>query len=112
MWVRVPPPVPFQSVFGRATVLGMRTRQMQDRVRFEMATIKQMRLKMEEEKENSLSERDKENIKWAVLRAVENGCLDPALIADRCCSAFERINRYGKNTGFGSCGSISTTAPE
>lgn len=86
--------------------------QMQDRVRFEMANIKQTRLKMEEKKENSLSERDKENIKWAVLRAVENGNLEPELIANRCCSALERINRYGKNTGVGSCGAISTTAPE
>lgn len=85
---------------------------MQDRMRFEMANIKQMRLKMEEKQEISLSERDKENIKWAVLRAIENGCLEPVLIADRCCFAFERINRYGKNTGSGSCGAISTTAPE
>nr|DAK06746.1 MAG TPA: hypothetical protein [Caudoviricetes sp.] len=85
---------------------------MQDRMRFEMANIKQMRLEMEEKQENSLSERDKDQIKWAVLRAVENGCLEPALIADRCCFAFERINRYGKNTGSGSCGAISTTAPE
>ena len=83
-----------------------------EKVCFEMANIKQMRLEMEEKQENSLSERDKENIKWAVLRAVENGCLEPALIADRCCFAFERINRYGKNTGSGSCGAISTTAPE
>ena len=30
----------FQSAFGRETVLGMRTRQMQDRVRFEMAIRK------------------------------------------------------------------------
>ena len=86
--------------------------QMQDRVRFEMANIKQTRLRMEEKQEKSLSERDKEQIKWAVLRAVENGCLEPALIADRCCFAFERINRYGENTGPGSCGSISTTNPE
>lgn len=64
------------------------------------------------EKENSLSERDKENIKWAVLRAVENGFLEPALIADRCCFAFERINRYGENTGFGNCGTTPTTAAE
>lgn len=85
---------------------------MQDRMRFEMANIKQMRLEMEEKQENSLSERDKDQIKWAVLRAVENGCLEPALIADRCCFAFERINRYGKNTGSGSCEAISTTAPE
>lgn len=77
-----------------------------------MANIKQMRLEMEEKQENSLSERDKDQIKWAVLRAVENGCLEPALIADRCCFAFERINRYGKNTGFGSCGAISTIDPE
>lgn len=77
-----------------------------------MANIKQMRLEMEEKQENSLSERDKDQIKWAVLRAVENGCLEPVLIADRCCFAFERINRYGENTGHGSCGAISTTAPE
>nr|DAD91907.1 MAG TPA: hypothetical protein [Myoviridae sp. ctKZW4] len=37
----------FQSAFGRATVLSMRTRQMQDRVRFEMANIKQTRLNNE-----------------------------------------------------------------
>lgn len=67
---------------------------------------------MEEKKENSLSERDKENIKWAVLRAVENGCLEPELIAQRCCSALERINHYGKNTGFGNCGTTPTTVPE
>ena len=83
-----------------------------EKVCFEMANIKQMRLEMEEKQENSLSERDKDQIKWAVLRAVENGCLEPALIADRCCFAFERINRYGKNTGFGGCGTTPTTAPE
>ena len=65
---------------------------------------------MEEKKK--ISPNDKEKIKHAVLRAVENGCLEPALIADGCCFAFERINRYGKNTGSGSCGAISTTAPE
>jgi len=83
-----------------------------EEVRFEMANIKQTRLKMEEKKENSLSEKDKENIKWAVLRAVENGCLEPELIAQRCCSALEKINHYGKNTGFGSCGTTPTTVPE
>ncbi|TYA48669.1 hypothetical protein [Aggregatibacter actinomycetemcomitans] len=67
---------------------------------------------MEEKQENSLSEKDKDNIKWAVLRAVENGCLEPELIADRCCRALERINLYGQNTGFGSCGTSSTTVPE
>ena len=101
---------PIQSAFGRATVLSMRTCQMQDRVRFEMANIKQMRLKMEEKKENSLSERDKENIKWAVLRAVENGCLEPELIAQRCCSAIEIINRNGLNTGNGSISTSSNSA--
>lgn len=83
---------------------------MQDRVRFEMANIKQMRLKMEGKKENSLSERDKENIKWAVLRAVENGCLEPELIAQRCCSAIEIINRNGLNTGNGSISTSSNSA--
>lgn len=52
----------------------------------------------------SLSDNDKERIKHAVLKAVENGCLDPELIASRCCVALERINRYGKNTGIGGCG--------
>ena len=84
--------------------------QMQDRVRFEMANIKQTRLKMEEKQESSLSERDKENIKWAVLRAVENGCLEPELIAQRCCSAIEIINRNGLNTGNGSISTSSNSA--
>ena len=75
----------------------------------QLGNPQKLTLKIEE---NSLSERDKDQIKWAVLRAVENGCLEPALIADRCCFAFERINRYGENTGSGSCGAISTTAPE
>ncbi|WP_256856118.1 hypothetical protein [Rodentibacter ratti] len=61
---------------------------------------------------DSLSDCDKDLIKQAVLRAVENGCLEPELIADRCCTALERINKYGKNTGTGSCSSTSTTVPE
>lgn len=106
MWI-------FQNTFASTeTQRHVKPLRMIDEVCFEMVTIKQTRLKMEEKKENSLSERDKEQIKWAVLKAVENGCLDPTLIADRCCFAFERINRYGKNTGSGSCGSISTTDPE
>ncbi|MCI7353403.1 hypothetical protein C8D76_103144 [Pasteurella langaaensis DSM 22999] len=67
---------------------------------------------MEENQEHSLTCEDKEQIKYAVLKAVENGCLEPDLIADRCCTALERINRYGKNTGIGSCGTTSTTVPE
>ena len=97
MWVRVPPPVPFQSAFGRATVLSMRTRQMQDRVRFEMANIKQMRLKMEEKKENSLSERDKGLIKQAVLEsAAKNTNLTPSELAESVCSAVMFIDSYGR----------------
>ena len=65
-----------------------------------------------EEHQNSLSVCDKDQIKQAVLAAVENGNLDPELLADRCCSALERINRYGQCTWSGSCGSTSTTVPE
>ncbi len=65
-----------------------------------------------EEHQNSLSVSDKDQIKQAVLAAVENGNLDPELLADRCCSALERINRYGQCTWSGSCGSTSTTVPE
>lgn len=57
-----------------------------------------------EEHQNSLSVSDKDQIKQAVLVAVENGNLDPELLADRCCSALERINRYGQCTGSGNCG--------
>jgi len=67
----------------------MRTRQMQDRVRFEMANIKQMRLKMEQKKENSLSERDKGLIKQAVLEsAAKNTSLTPLELAESLCKAF------------------------
>ena len=57
-----------------------------------------------EEHQNSLSVSDKDQIKQAVLVAVENGNSDPELLADRCCSALERINRYGQCTGSGNCG--------
>lgn len=73
----------------------------------QLGNPKKLTLKIEE---NSLSERDKENIKWAVLRAVENGCLDPELIAQRCCSAIEIINRNGLNTGNGSISTSSNSA--
>lgn len=65
-----------------------------------------------EENKNSLSDEDKYFIKQSILKAVENGCTDPEMLASRCCSALERVNRYGKNTGIGSCGANSTTAPE
>jgi hypothetical protein len=62
---------------------------MQDRVRFEMANIKQMRLKMEQKKENSLSERDKGLIKQAVLEsAAKNTSLTPLELAESLCKAF------------------------
>ena len=106
MWI-------FQNTFASTeTQRHVKPLRMIDEVCFEMANIKQTRLKMEEKKENSLSERDKDQIKWAILRVVENGGLDPELIAQRCCSALELINRYGKNTGFGSCGTTPTTAAE
>lgn len=104
MWI-------FQNTFASTeTQRHVKPLRMIDEVCFEMVTIKQTRLKMEEKKENSLSERDKENIKWAVLRAVENGCLEPELIAQRCCSAIEIINRNGLNTGNGSISTSSNSA--
>ena len=71
--------------------------QMQDRVRFEMANIKQTRLKMEEKQENSLSERDKERIKQAVLEsAAKNTNLTPSELAESVCSAVVFIDSYGR----------------
>lgn len=52
----------------------------------------------------SLSDEDKFYIKQAVLKAVENGFSDPEMLASRCCSAIEIINKSGINTGNGSCG--------
>ena len=73
----------------------MRTCQMQDRVRFEMATIKQTRLKMEEKKENSLSDNDKELIKQAVLEsAAKNTGMLPDEIAESLCRAIYLIDSY------------------
>lgn len=74
----------------------MRTCQMQDRVRFEMATIKQTRLKMEEKQESSLSERDKWLIKQAVLEsAAKNTNLTPGELAESLCQAIRFIDSYG-----------------
>lgn len=106
MWI-------FQNTFASTeTQRHVKPLRMIDEVCFEMVTIKQTRLKMEEKQENSLSERDKEQIKWAVLRAVENGCLEPVLVADRCCFALERINRYGEKTSIGRVGINVTNCPE
>ena len=66
-----------------------------DEVCFEMADIKQTRLKMEEKQENSLSERDKERIKQAVLEsAAKNTNLNPNEVATQLCEAFTSIQAY------------------
>lgn len=68
---------------------------MQDRVCFEMANIKQMRLEMKEKKENSLSERDKERIKQAVLEsAAKNTNFPPDKLAKSICDAIYLIDSY------------------
>lgn len=60
-----------------------------------MANIKQMRLKMEEKKEISLSERDKDQIKWAVLEsAAKNTSLTPSELAEALCLAIKFIDLY------------------
>ncbi|RGE48384.1 hypothetical protein MHD_04505 [Mannheimia granulomatis] len=60
--------------------------------------------------ENSLSDEDKYDIKQAVLKAVGNGCSDPEMLASRCCSAIEIINKNGLNTGNGSVSTSSNSA--
>lgn len=50
---------------------------------------------MEEKKENSLSERDKERIKQAVLEsAAKNTNLTPSELAVNLCEAFTSIQAY------------------
>ncbi|XOC62607.1 hypothetical protein MY519_08615 [Haemophilus influenzae] len=83
-----------------------------DKVCFEMADIKQTRLKNGRKKENSLSDKDKNLIKQTVLNSVENGCLEPELLARRCCEALEHINRYGEQTSTGRVGINVTNCPE
>jgi hypothetical protein len=59
-----------------------------------MATIKQMRLKMEEKKK--ISPNDKEKIKWAVLEsATRNTSLTPSELAEALCQAIIFIDSYG-----------------
>ncbi|WP_196252130.1 hypothetical protein [Haemophilus influenzae] len=67
---------------------------------------------MEEKKEKILSDKDKNLIKQAVLNSVENGCLEPELLARRCCEALERINRYGEQISTGRVGINVTNCPE
>ena len=64
-----------------------------DEVCFEMANIKQMRLKMEEKKK--ISPNDKEKIKWAVLEsAARNTSLTPSELAEALCLAIKFIDFY------------------
>ncbi len=68
-----------------------------EEMRFEMANIKQMRLKMEEKQENSLSDNDKELIKQAVLEsAAKNTSLTPSELAESLCQAIRFIDSYGR----------------
>ncbi|TNG94034.1 hypothetical protein FHQ28_05410 [Pasteurellaceae bacterium USgator11] len=40
-----------------------------------------------------LTEQDKTNIKTTILKAVENGCLEPELLLSKITNTLERINR-------------------
>ena len=66
-----------------------------DEVCFEMVTIKQTRLKMEEKKESSLSDNDKELIKQTVLEsAAKNTNFPPDKLAKSICDAIYLIDSY------------------
>ena len=91
MWI-------FQNTFASTeTQRHVKPLRMIDEVCFEMVTIKQTRLKMEEKQENSLSERDKWLIKQAVLEsAAKNTNLTPSELAESVCSAVMFIDSYGR----------------
>ena len=91
MWI-------FQNTFASTeTQRHVKPLRMIDEVCFEMVTIKQTRLKMEEKQESSLSERDKERIKQAVLEsAAKNTNLTPSELAESVCSAVMFIDSYGR----------------
>ena len=91
MWI-------FQNTFASTeTQRHVKPLRMIDEVCFEMATIKQTRLKMEEKKENSLSDKDKNLIKQAVLEsAAKNTNLTPSELAESVCSAVMFIDFYGR----------------
>lgn len=88
--------ITFQNTFANTeTQRHVKPLRMIDEVCFEMVTIKQTRLKMEEKQENSLSERDKERIKQAVLEsAAKNMNLKPNEVATQLCEAFTSIQAY------------------
>ena len=87
---------PSQNTFASTeTQRHVKPLRMIDEVCFEMANIKQTRLKMEEKQENSLSERDKERIKQAVLEsAAKNTNLNQNEVATQLCEAFTSIQAY------------------
>ena len=91
MWI-------FQNTFASTeTQRHVKPLRMIDEVCFEMANIKQTRLKMEEKQESSLSERDKWLIKQAVLEsAAKNTNLTPSELAESVCSAVMFIDSYGR----------------
>ena len=91
MWI-------FQNTFASTeTQRHVKPLRMIDEVCFEMATIKQTRLKMEEKKENSLSDKDKNLITQAVLEsAAKNTNLTPSELAESVCSAVMFIYFYGR----------------
>jgi len=89
MWI-------FQNTFASTeTQRHVKPLRMIDEVCFEMADIKQTRLKMEEKKENSLSDNDKELIKQAVLEsAAKNTNFPPDKLAKSICDAIYLIDSY------------------
>ena len=90
MWI-------FQNTFASTeTQRHVKPLRMIDEVCFEMATIKQMRLKNgRKKKENSLSDNDKELIKQAVLEsAAKNTNFPPDKLAKSICDAIYLIDSY------------------
>lgn len=88
--------ITFQNTFASTeTQRHVKPLRMIDEVCFEMVTIKQTRLKMEEKQENSLSDNDKELIKQAVLEsAAKNTSLTPSELAEALCLAIKFIDLY------------------
>ena len=91
MWI-------FQNTFASTeTQRHVKPLRMIDEVCFEMANIKQTRLKMEEKKENSLSDNDKELIKQAVLESdAKNTKVAASELAESVCSVVMFIDSYGR----------------
>ncbi|WP_311419130.1 hypothetical protein [Haemophilus parahaemolyticus] len=56
------------------------------------------------EQNKSLSETDKNDIKQAILKAVENGNTDPENLVCRLINAIERVNKYNSRVVSGICG--------